>query len=355
MIDRTTNRPYPDAAEFPNGFYDSGFKSNIHLALNALTYALKQIQLPIGRGLWLCCDPLAAGDVYSPWHAAQTVASGATPPDDFRFHASVETLEASYDYVVLSTTKQLAESEGLLALALERSKGLVIVVAAKDAGGGRLAGMMDAYGVTYGELSKDRCRIVWTFAAPQAKRDSIAKNLANLAARTIKLEGETWWSVPGLFGWDKIDAGSRILLQHMPQDLTGYVADFGCGYGYISANLARNVPGITKIDAYDADARAVALAARNSGEKVHPVWQDIRKLFAPLRYDAVVMNPPFHSGKHEDVDLGETFIRKAWESLKPRGRLFLVANRQLPYEKIVIGLTILHEGDGFKVITGRRT
>ena len=316
---------------------------------DALSYALKHISLPAGRGLWLGCAPLAPGDVYSPWAGDR-----ADDQTDTRLHTSIETLEASYDYVVLNATKQLGESEGLLALALERSKGLVIAVAAKDAGGGRLRDMMEAYSVTCGEMSKSRCRIVWTFAAPQAKQDLIVKNISQLAIRPVLIEGETWWSVPGLFGWDKIDSGSRLLLQHLPKDIKGHIADFGCGYGYLTANLLRLLPGVTKIDAYDADARAVSLAARNGGEKVHAVWQDIRKLFVPSRYDAVVMNPPFHSGKHETVDLGEAFIRKAWESLKPRGRLFFVANRQLPYEKIVPGLTILYEGEGFKIITGRR-
>lgn len=313
---------------------------------DALKYALKQIALPEGRGLWLNCEPLIAGDVYSPWAGA---ASG--PGKDNRFHSTFETLASAYDYVILSATKQINESEGLLALALQRSKGLVIVVAAKDAGGGRLAAMVEAYGVKLNELSKSRCRIVWTHGAPQANVSLIAKNLNQLQPRLVTLEGADWWTVPGLFGWDKVDAGSKMLLEKLPADLKGYIGDFGCGYGYISKHLAQR-EAISKIDALDADARAVALAVRNGGEKVQPLWQDIRRLVTAPKYDAVVMNPPFHSGKHEDIDLGEAFIRKAWDSLKPRGRLFFVANRHLPYEKIVTGLGVLHEGEGFKIIMG---
>jgi len=314
---------------------------------SALAHALKQIPLPPGRGLWLNCAPLAPGDVYSPWFGAVQ----AGPARESKVHSSIETLDEAYDYVVLSATKQVNESAGLLALALQRSKGLVIAVAAKDAGGGRLADMMQSYGVSFGELSKTRCRVVWTFEAEKADKDLIAKNFLHITPRVVTLDDGQWWSVPGLFGWDKIDAGSRLLLQHLLQDLKGEVADFGCGYGYLSKYLAQ-CADVTKVDAVDADARAVALAVRNGGVKVHPVWQDIRKLNVPPLYDAIVMNPPFHSGKQEDIDLGEAFIKKAWECLKPRGRLFFVANRQLPYEKIVTGLNILHEGDGFKIITG---
>ena len=44
------------------------------------------------------------------------------------------------------------------------------------------------------------------------------------------------------------------------------------------------------------------------------------------------MNPPFHTGHATRIDLGKAFIQAAAESLRRGGTLFLVANRQLPYE-----------------------
>ena len=133
--------------------------------------------------------------------------------------------------------------------------------------------------------------------------------------------------------------GGMLFTTPLPQgeildslDKKAQILDFGCGYGYIAANLARHRPAITKIDAYDADARAVTLAQRNGGEKVHAVWQDIRKLFAPSRYDVIVMNPPFHEGKQADASLGQRFIEASADGLVIGGRLLMVANRQLPYE-----------------------
>jgi 16S rRNA (guanine1207-N2)-methyltransferase len=81
---------------------------------------------------------------------------------------------------------------------------------------------------------------------------------------------------------------------------------------------------------------------------------DVNMLPGQRQYDAVVMNPPFHSGKKEDIALGESFIRAAWNSLKRGGRLFFVANRHLPYEKIIPDLGSLYEGGGFKIIAGTR-
>ena len=44
------------------------------------------------------------------------------------------------------------------------------------------------------------------------------------------------------------------------------------------------------------------------------------------------MNPPFHQGRKADPDLGRAFIDAAARALKPKGALWLVANRHLPYE-----------------------
>ena len=316
----------------------------------ALAHALKTLAVPAGRRLWLYGDPvLAEGDVYTPWYDATDEARRG-----IHFHADPGTLALRYDAVIVNSPKQQDEAEGLLALALQRSTGFVMAVAAKTAGGGRLAAMMEAYGVPFEALSKDSCRIVWTSDASEAKREVIAGQIANLESREITMEGETWWTVPGIFGWNKIDLGSRLLLRHLPSDIGGRVADFGCGYGYIAAHLARNYPLVETIDAYDADARAVGATKRNGGEKVRAIWMDVRTLPSERRYDSVIMNPPFHSGKAEDIALGESFIRAAWSNLKAGGRLFFVANKHLPYEKIIPGLVCLHEGEGFKIITGTR-
>ncbi|NRA40315.1 MAG: methyltransferase, partial [Planctomycetes bacterium] len=50
-------------------------------------------------------------------------------------------------------------------------------------------------------------------------------------------------------------------------------------------------------------------------------------------YDLVLLNPPAHSGKDQDLSLARIMFQQAWKKLSVGGRLFLVANRQLPYEK----------------------
>jgi 16S rRNA (guanine1207-N2)-methyltransferase len=312
---------------------------------------LNQIAVPAGRTLWLYGEPdFPAGDVYHPRHdqARRLELEGHTVFSDY------EKLERNYDAVFVHGPKQHEEAEGLLALALDRSKGFVLAVAPNDAGGTRLRGMMEAFGVPVESLGKSHCKVVWTLAALEADRAVVARKLSQLAPRPVPMEGEAWWTVPGLFSWNQIDPGTRLLLEHLPPDLSGNIADFGCGYGYIAAMLARRYPAIQHIDAYDVDARAVACCARNTGgTKVKAIWQDLATWHATPLYDAVVMNPPFHTGKNEDVGLGQLFVEKAWASLRPGGRLFLVANRHLAYEKAAPGLASIYEGDGYKILTAR--
>ncbi len=66
-------------------------------------------------------------------------------------------------------------------------------------------------------------------------------------------------------------------------------------------------------------------------------------------------NPPFHGqGRAERPDIGRRFIAVAAQALKPGGRLWLVANRHLPYEAELEARfgkvrTVAQQG-GFKVV-----
>jgi 16S rRNA (guanine1207-N2)-methyltransferase len=74
--------------------------------------------------------------------------------------------------------------------------------------------------------------------------------------------------------------------------------------------------------------------------------------------DAVVMNPPFHTGRAADPDIGRGFIASAAKLLTPRGQLWMVANRHLPYEATLserFAKVSEVAGDGrFKVLQAER-
>ncbi len=141
----------------------------------------------------------------------------------------------------------------------------------------------------------------------------------------------------GIFSSDHIDPGSQLLADHLPAHLHGNVADLGAGWGFLSDAVLKRCPKIQQLDLFEADARALDCARINlakHGGEIHFHWHDVTTGI-PGIYDAIVMNPPFHTGQATDVDLGRAFLKTAAASLKRGGKLLLVANRQLPYEAVL--------------------
>jgi 16S rRNA (guanine1207-N2)-methyltransferase len=118
------------------------------------------------------------------------------------------------------------------------------------------------------------------------------------------------------------------------------VADFGAGWGYLAAELLSRSDAVSRIDLYEADFEALEaargnLAAVRSGAKTGFFWSDLLSEPVERRYDFIVMNPPFHTGRAAEPAIGHGMILAAAHALKPGGRLYLVANRQLPYEQLL--------------------
>ncbi len=138
---------------------------------------------------------------------------------------------------------------------------------------------------------------------------------------------------PGVFSADGPDRGSELLAAALPKDLPARVADLGAGWGYLGrAVLAR--PGVRHLDVIEAEREALDCAARNLDDpRVALHWADARTFRPDKLWGAVVMNPPFHSGREADPALGQAFLSAAQKGLAPDGMLWMVANRHLPYDK----------------------
>jgi 16S rRNA (guanine1207-N2)-methyltransferase len=142
---------------------------------------------------------------------------------------------------------------------------------------------------------------------------------------------------PGTFSVDHVDPGSALLAGHLPANLRGNVADLGAGWGFLSDAVLHRCPKVERIDLFEADARALDCARSNLAahpREIHYHWHDVCGGL-PDSYDAIVMNPPFHTGQATHVDLGRAFLKTAAAALKRGGKLYLVANRQLPYEAVL--------------------
>jgi 16S rRNA (guanine1207-N2)-methyltransferase len=126
-----------------------------------------------------------------------------------------------------------------------------------------------------------------------------------------------------------------VLLGDTVRGLSGVAVDLGAGWGYLAARVLAANPDLRELHLIESDARALACARANvTDPRARFHWADATDVPA-LRADVVVMNPPFHRGRTGDPALGAAFVRAAARMLTPRGRLWMVANRHLPYESVL--------------------
>ncbi len=270
---------------------------------------------------------------------------------------------AELDMALLALPKSRIETEYMIAVALRALKTGGVLVAAADnkAGGARLEKTLAAFGLRDVQVSsRNKCRVVVGRRGGDQEKDGEEALAAAIAAGSPQeVLGGKFHSWPGIFGWDKIDRGSEILLRSLPAELKGRGADFGCGYGYLAHHIVQQKP-VTELLCVDADIRALRMCERNikplaGGMRLSFLWEDLRHPVPACRdLDFILMNPPFHEGKSSSEDIGAAFIATAAASLKPGGALYMVANRQLAYERVAEKLFAkcgkVFEGEGFKVL-----
>lgn len=270
--------------------------------------------------------------------------------------------EKNYNLALVNLPKQTHEAKFFIASALKllNPGGHIIACAANDAGGARIEGWMKDAGLETQSHSKHKCRAVFS-VRPDSLTDIVDEWYALGLPREVDMGNSLKFiSQPGLFSWDRVDAGSKLLADHLPADLKGIGADFGCGIAYLTYSVLKSCPNVRAMHCLDADMRALACAATNL-ENIKPLeslvfyWKDLSRPVAELPpLDFIVMNPPFHEGKKTDATLGAAFIENAGRTLKKGGILWLVANRHLPYESILqnsfTNVRAVIDQDGFKVL-----
>lgn len=266
----------------------------------------------------------------------------------------------TYALVLLLPPRQRDEARALMARAIAHTApgGRVIASATNNEGArsseadlAQIAGPLDV-------MTKNKCRVFWTAPLHGVANPELASQWLKLDAAQPIDDGR-FMSRPGVFAWDRIDPASALLASHLPADLKGRAADLGAGFGYLSAQLLTRCAGISSLDVYEAERRALELSRLNLASfearvAVNYHWHDVTTGLSGT-YDLIVMNPPFHTGTREDrPDIGRRFIIAAANALRSGGRLLLVANRHLPYESVLTTsfgrVRTIAQADGFKII-----
>lgn len=272
-----------------------------------------------------------------------------------------------FSLVLLLPPRQRDEARALFAHAMQllAPGGRILACAANDAGARSHEADLEQLAGPLTTLSKHKCRVFWS-APLQAVNAVLVAQWQQLDAVQPIAAGR-FQSRPGLFAWDRIDVGSALLAEHLPTTLQGHAADLGCGFGYLASELLSRCPGIQSLDLYEAERRALDLARVNLASCEARValryhWHDVASGLVvdgqAQHYDVIVTNPPFHVSGQTQPGIGRRFIAAAAGALRPGGRLWLVANRQLAYEDALSGsfrqVRMVKQQHGFKIIEARK-
>lgn len=144
-----------------------------------------------------------------------------------------------------------------------------------------------------------------------------------------------WTSYPGVFNRGRLDAGTALLLRHLPQPRpAASILDFGCGTGILARALLDREPTV-RATLLDHDHWALVAAAANVPEATTVRAADLAGS-AVGAFDLIVSNPPLHDGIRETHDVLHALIAAAPARLRPGGRLVMVVQRRIPLERSLL-------------------
>ncbi|MBA2666388.1 MAG: methyltransferase [Trueperaceae bacterium] len=180
-------------------------------------------------------------------------------------------------------------------------------------------------------------------------------------------------SLVGTYAGRRVDPGTAVLLDATalptaPELSGARVLDLGCGTGLLARRALAQ--GAREVIALDDDLAAVrstraaleAASAEGRTDELAPsvTWSDLLAEAPRARdVDVVLMNPPFHVGRQVVGALSRAFVAAALTALRPGGRLLMVANRALPYERDLAAWATWRDvtpagTKGFKVLDAQR-
>ena len=226
--------------------------------------------------------------------------------------------------------------------ALRDIAGLIAERAAPDVAvfaGGRIKhmtrAMNDVLGAFFARVDVTHARQKSRVLIARSPRDGRAPTPA--AARIDGLELRAYG---GTFGGASIDAGTRLLLSHLPDVLPGGGPDdpwldLACGNGIIGAWLATRHPSSFVVSS-DPSSSAVASAcetmrANRVEDRVRVERADALEERPDASASLITLNPPFHSGAAVTDQIAPRLFADAARVLRPGGELWCVWNSPLRY------------------------
>lgn len=140
-----------------------------------------------------------------------------------------------------------------------------------------------------------------------------------------------------VFSRTGLDIGARFFMQYLPHDLTGRIADLGCGNGIIGLIALEQNPQAEMLfvdESYMAVESSRANVERNLPQDLSRCEFEVNNSLAGVEREslqAVLCNPPFHQLHAVTDHVAWQMFCDAKRCLQSGGELLIVGNRHLDY------------------------
>ncbi len=192
-------------------------------------------------------------------------------------------------------------------------------------------------GPTRTSLAERKARLILCTPEPSLERPANPWPYAyTLPSGIGAVSGRTVVNHAGVFCADRLDIGTRFLLQHLPDgDGARRVVDLGCGNGVVGTAMGLAHPEAEVLftdESFQAVASAEATYKAN-GVPGHAEFRvgDGLSGVPDGSVDLVLNNPPFHSHQATTDATAWRMFTGARRALRPGGSLWVIGNRHLGY------------------------
>ena len=145
----------------------------------------------------------------------------------------------------------------------------------------------------------------------------------------------------GVFSRTELDRGTEVLLETLPETVSGSVLDMGCGWGVIGIAVGKHWPA-AQITMADINQRACGLSrdnAKANGVAAEVMESDGYEKVLDRRFDLILKNPPIRAGKQVIYQM----FAHAAGCLNEQGELWLVIRKQQGAPSAITYLRTLFE------------
>ncbi len=157
------------------------------------------------------------------------------------------------------------------------------------------------------------------------KTDENLKSEIKKITYNYKLYDFCFYTDNGVFSKDKIDYGSKLLLETYldSSKQEGSVLDLGCGYGFLGIVIAKvNNSKLTMVDVNKRSLHLTKMNLKENNVTAEVIESNIYENITD-KYDVIIVNPPIRAG-NEVIDL---MLLEAKNYLNKDGSLWFVMRK----------------------------